>query len=147
MDSLCSCGHFEMHLTMWDFLFRNYKHFRIKISLETIIVTLSGSFWLRIQDISINEVLFFAKSLIENQIRLFRLYPNFRIFQTFRLSDSTALIYTPKISGKIILFIMFKEIVTTKTFWKKAHGYIFVIRVFFCGIWWMDKYPVFTFNK
>ena len=35
---------------------------------------------------------FFAKSLIKNQIRLFRLYPTFRLFQTFRLSDSTALV-------------------------------------------------------
>ena len=41
---------------------------------------------------------FFAKSLIKNQIRLFRLYPTFRLFQTFRLSDSTALDSTQAIT-------------------------------------------------
>ena len=34
---------------------------------------------------------FFAKSLMKNQMRLFRLYPIFKLFQTFRLSVSTAL--------------------------------------------------------
>ena len=56
---------------------------KIVIGLRTIIVTLSRPFRLSIQDISINEVLFFAKSLIKNQIRLFRLYPAFSDFQTF----------------------------------------------------------------
>ena len=56
---------------LWDFSFRSYQHFKIIISLETIIVTLSRPFWLSIQDISINEVLFLAKSLIKNQIRLY----------------------------------------------------------------------------
>ena len=43
----------------------------------------SRPFLLSIQDISINEVLFFAKSLIKNQIRLFQLYPTFSYFYTF----------------------------------------------------------------
>ena len=74
-------------------------HLKIIICLETIIVTLSRPFWLSIQDISINEVVFFAKSLIKNQIRLFRLYPTFRLFQTFRLSDSTALVSSQHINA------------------------------------------------
>ena len=35
---------------------------------------------------------FLPKSLIRNQIRFFRFYPTFRLFLTFRLSDSTALV-------------------------------------------------------
>ena len=54
-------------------------------------MTLRRPYWLSIQDISINEILFCQNSN-KNQIRLFRLYPTFRLFQTFRLSDSTALI-------------------------------------------------------
>ena len=57
--------------------FRSYEHFKIIISLEKMIVTLSRPFLLSIQDISINEVLF---CLIKNQIRLFRLYPTFSDF-------------------------------------------------------------------
>ena len=46
---------------LWDFSFRSYEHFKIIICLRTIIVTLSRPFWLSIQDISINEVLFLPK--------------------------------------------------------------------------------------
>ena len=55
---------------LWKLSFRIYEHFRIIISLETIIVTLS-------------------KSYFSNFIRFVL---TFRLFQTFRLLDSTALI-------------------------------------------------------
>ena len=47
---------------LWDFSFRSYEHFKIIICLETIIVTLRRPYWLSIQDISINEILFCQKS-------------------------------------------------------------------------------------
>ena len=55
---------------LWNLSFRIYEHIRIIISLETIIVTLSKS------DFS----------------DFFWFFLNFRLFQTFRLLDSTALI-------------------------------------------------------
>ena len=47
---------------------------------------------------------FFAKSLIENQIRLFRLFPPFSLFQRIRLLDFPALIWNQLRTWKCQLF-------------------------------------------
>ena len=64
-----------------------WEHFKIMICVETIIVTLSRPYWLSIRDISINEILFCQKSNKKSNPT----FPTFRLFQTFRLSVSTAL--------------------------------------------------------
>ena len=56
---------------LWDFSFTSYEHFRI---FEAIIVTLIRLFWIEFKIYPLLKD-FFAKSLIENQIRLFLPFP------------------------------------------------------------------------
>ena len=90
MDSPCSCGHFEMRLDvwpLWDFSFRSYGHFKIIICVETIIVTLSRPYWLRIQDISTNEILFYQKSNKKSNLTFPTLSDFIRLLDFFRLLE------------------------------------------------------------
>ena len=72
---------------LWDFSFRSYEHFKIIICLETIIVTLRRPYWLSIQDISINEILFCQKSNKKSNPTFPTLSNFFRLLDFFKLLD------------------------------------------------------------
>ena len=72
---------------LWDFLFRSYEHFEIIICLETIIVTLIRPYWLSIQDMSINEIIFCQKSNKKSNLTFPTLSDFIRLLDFFRLLE------------------------------------------------------------